>query len=192
VNGVGFRGCGSLALLLGVLPMCGASEAQAPRVSLAAGGGLLFADRGSYDIGGSRGITAYLRLSGRRFPLLLDASIQTVLGKTRVAFAPCPPPPAACGSTLDGWTTALTLAPAIQATQRVPVASWLFRFGPSLSWLVDREPGSDPLAMGLRAGVSVRNGQAQSGFLISADYFRLFRGGSPPEWFFPVTIGWQF
>jgi len=28
--------------------------------------------------------------------------------------------------------------------------------------------------------------------LISADYFRLFRAGSTPEWFLPVTIGWQF
>jgi hypothetical protein len=176
-------------LLLGAWSMGGALYAQNRPVSLAAGGGLLFADDGSTMLH-SRGITGFVRLSWRRFPLILDASVQNVPGNRGIVFGPCPPSPAACGSDFTGPTTALTLAPAIQATQRVPVAAWLFRLGPSVSWLADRAEGSHPLAAGVRAGVSVRNGQ-QSGLLISADYFRLFRN-EPPAWFFPITIGWQF
>jgi hypothetical protein len=180
----------SFTLLLGALSLVGALQAQQRPVSLAGGGGLLLVDKGSSTLLGSRGITAFVRLSWRRFPLVLDAAVQNVPRTTGIAWAPCPPSPAACGSPFSGPTTALTLAPAIQATQRVPVAAWLFRLGPSVSWLANREPGSPPLAAGLRAGVSVRNGQ-QSGLLISADYFRLFRTG-PPAWFFPLTVGWQF
>ena len=179
----------TFALLLASIPLAGALQAQQRPVSLAAGGGLLFADQGSSTLR-SRGVAAYLRLSWRRFPLILDASLQNVSRRADFVFAPCPSPPAACGSAFFGPTTALTLSPAIQATQRVPVAAWLFRLGPSVSWLADRAEGSHPLAAGVRAGVSVRNGQ-QSGLLISADYFRLFRT-EPPAWFFPITIGWQF
>ena len=179
-------------LLVGTLPMVGALQAQHRPVSLAAGAGLLFADHGAATILRSKGVTAYLRLSLRSVPLLLDASILTVLRNNDVLFGPCPPPPGACGSTFVGPTTALTLSPAIQATQRVPGAAWLFRVGPSVSWLPDRAQGSDPLAPGLRAGISIRNGHGQSGLLISVDYFRLYRAGTPPTWFIPVTIGWQF
>jgi hypothetical protein len=184
----------SFALLLCALSMVRALRAQERPVSLAAGGGLLFVDKSSSTIVGSRGITAFFRLSWRRFPLILDASVQNVPRNRDIIFGPCPPPSAgACGSSpFIGPITAFTLAPAIQATQRVPVAAWLFRLGPSVSWLSGREPGSHPLAAGIRAGISVRNGRAQSGLLISADYFRLFRAGTPPKWFLPVTIGWQF
>ena len=182
----------TLALLLGALALPAGLQAQERPLSVAAGAGLVFADHGSDDRLGSRGFSAYLLLSWRTFPLLLDASIHTMPQTTSPVFAPCLSPPAACGSAFYGPTTALILAPAIQATQRVPVAAWLFRLGPSVSWFPDREPGSDPLAAGFRVGIGVRNGRAQSGFLISADYFRLFRAGSAPEWLFPVTIGWQF
>jgi hypothetical protein len=180
----------SFTPLLGALSLVGALHAQQRPISLAAGGGLLFADNGSAMLH-SRGITGFVRLSWRRFPLILDASVHNVPRNRGIVFGPCPPSPAACGSDFTGPTTALTLAPAIQATQRVPVAAWLFRLGPSVSWLADRAQGSHPLAAGLRAGISVRNGQTQSGLLISVDYFRLFRS-EPPAWFFPVTIGWQF
>jgi len=182
----------TLALVLGGFALPAGLQAQERPVGVAAGAGLVFADHGSDDLLRSRGFSAYLRFSWRTFPLLLDASIQTVPQTTGLVFAPCPSPPAGCGSAFYGPTTAVILAPAIQATQRVPAAAWLFRFGPSVSWFPDRAPGFDPLAVGLRAGISVRNGRAQSGLLISADYFRLFRAGSPPEWFLPVTIGWQF
>src|SRR5512144_3446063 len=56
--------------------------------------------------------------------------------------------------------TALTLAPAAQLTWRWPRAAWLFRFGPSFHWLLEREVGSDAMAGGLRAGISARRGQA--------------------------------
>src|SRR2546426_2758661 len=158
----------TLALLLGALALPAGLQAQERAVGLAAGAGLVFADHGSGDLLRSRGFSAYLRLSWRTFPLLLDASIQNVPRNTDIIFGPCPPAPAACGSTFIGPTTAFTLAPAIQATQRVPVAAWLFRLGPRLSWLPDRDPGSDPLAAGRRAGISVRNARAQSGGLISA------------------------
>jgi hypothetical protein len=182
----------TFALLLGAVPVVESLQAQERPISLAAGGGLLFADKGSSTYLRSRGITVYLRLSWQSFPLLLDASIQNVPRNSDILFGPCPPPPTACGGTFVGPTTALTVAPAIQTTKRVPGAAWLFRFGPSVSWFSGREPGSEPLATGLRAGISVRNGHGQSGLLISADYFRLFRVGTPPKWFFPVTIGWQF
>ena len=182
----------SLALFLGALALPSGLQTQERPVHLAAGAGLLFADQGTGDLLRSRGFSAFLRFSWRTFPLLLDASIQSVPQAASPVFAPCPSPPAACGSAFYGPTTALILAPAIQATQRVPSATWLFRLGPSMSWFSGRRPGSDPLAAGLRAGISVRNGRMQSGLLISADYFRVFRAGSPPEWFLPVTIGWQF
>jgi len=184
----------SFALLLCALSVIGALQAQERPVSLAAGGGLLFVDKSSSTIVGSRGVTGFLRLSWRSVPLVLDASVQNVPRNRDIIFGPCPPPSVGpCGSSpFTGPITAVTLAPAIQATQRVPVAAWLFRFGPSVSWISGREPGSQPLAAGLRAGISVRTGRAQSGLLISADYFRLFRTGTPPAWFLPVTIGWQF
>jgi len=185
----------SFALPLCTLSLVGALRGQERSVSLAAGGGLLLVDKASSTIVGSRGVTAFFRLSWRRFPLILDASVQNVPRNRDIIFGPCPPPSVGppCGSSpFLGPITAFTLAPAIQATQRVPVAAWLFRFGPSVSWLSGREPGSHPLTAGLRAGISVRNGSAQSGLLISADYFRLFRTGTPPTWFLPVTIGWQF
>jgi len=185
------RAVHTFALLLGIFLMVDALEAQSRPPSLAAGGGLLFADNGSSTILRDRGISAYFRLSWRHLPLVLDASIQRVPENTDIVSGPCLPPPAACGSGFLGPTTLLTLAPAVQATLRVPSAAWLFRLGPSASWLVDREPNSDPLAAGLRAGISVRNGRADSGLLISADYFRLFRR-TPPTWFLPLTIGWQF
>jgi len=178
-------------LLVGVLPMISALQAQGRPPRLAAGGGLVFADNGSSTILRDQGVSAYFRLSLRQLPLVLDVSIQRVPENTDIVSGPCPPPPAACGSGFLGPTTLLTLAPAVQATLRVPSAAWLFRLGPSASWLVDREPNSDPLAAGLRAGISVRNGRADSGLLISADYFRLFRR-TPPTWFLPLTIGWQF
>jgi len=178
-------------LLVGVLPMISALQAQGRPPRLAAGGGLVFADNGSSTILRDRGVSAYFRLSLRQLPLVLDVSIQRVPENTDIVSGPCPPPPAACGSGFLGPTTLLTLAPAVQATLRVPSAAWLFRLGPSASWLVNREPNSDPLAAGLRAGISVRNGRADSGLLISADYFRLFRR-TPPTWFLPLTIGWQF
>ena len=179
-------------LLVGALPVVRALQAQDRPVSLAVGAGLLFADHGASTILRSKGIAAYLHLNLRGVPLLLDASMLTVLRNNDIVFGPCPPSPGACGSTFVGPTTAVTLSPAIQATRSVPGAAWLFRFGPSVSWLPDREPGSDPLAPGLRAGISVRNGHRQSGLLISVDYFRLFRARTPPTWFIPVTIGWQF
>jgi len=182
----------TLALFLGALALPAGLRAQERPVHVAAGAGLLFADQGSGDLLRSRGFSAYLRFSWGTFPLLLDASIQSVPQAPSPVFAPCPSPPAACRSAFYGPTTALILAPAIQLTQRVPVATWLFRFGPSMSWFPDREPGSDPVAAGLRAGISVRNGRAQSGLLIAADYFRVFRAGTSPRWLLPVTIGWQF
>jgi len=180
--------------LLYALSVAGALQGQERPLSLAVGGGLLFVDRSSSTIVGSRGVTAFFRISWRSVPLILDASVQNVPRNRDIIFGPCPPPSVGpCGpSPFIGPITAFTLAPAIQATQRVLVAAWLFRFGPSVSWLTGREPGSQPLAAGLRAGISVRNGRAQSGLLISADYFRLFRTGTPPTWFLPVTIGWQF
>ena len=182
----------SFRLLVGALPMVSALQAQHRPVSLAAGAGLLFADHGASTILRSKGIAAYLRVDLPHVPLLLDASIVTVLRNNDIVFGPCPPAPAACSSTFVGPTTALTVSPSIQATERVPGAAWLFRFGPSVSWLPDRAPGSDPLAPGLRVGISVRHGHGVSGLLMSVDYFRLFRAGTPPTWFIPVTIGWQF
>ncbi len=182
----------SLALFLGALALAAGLQAQERPVHVAAGAGLLFAGHRSDDFLRTRGFSAYLRLSWRTLPLLLDASIQNVPRNRDIVFVACQPPPATCGSPFLGPTTAVTLAPAIQAMRRVPVAAWLFRLGPSVSWFSGRRPGSDPLAAGLRAGISVRNGRMQSGLLISADYFRVFRAGSPPDWFLPVTIGWQF
>ena len=180
---------GSLLVLGPVLAFGSLQAQQPPPLKFAMGGGLLFADAGQSTFLRSRGTDAFLRIGWRRLPLILDASIQHVPASD-ILFGPCPLP--GCATTFTGPTTVLTLAPAIQGTVRVPPGSWLFHLGPSLHWLVDRQSGSDPIVPGLRAGVGFHVGQRQSGLLISGDYLRLFRGGTAPNWFLPVTIGWQF
>ena len=176
-----------LALLLTFAPWS-FLQGQAPPTHPAAGAGLLVADRGPSTYLNRLGPTAFLRLAWPRRPLLLEISMQHV-GHGDIAVEPCLPP---CTSTPVASLTALTLAPAAQLTWRWPRAAWLFRFGPSFHWLLEHEVGSDAMAAGLRAGISARRGQTESGLLLSADYFRLFRSGSAPRRFVPVTLGWQF
>ena len=185
---------GAQCHLLVTLAMIPASPlaAQHRAPSLAIGAGVLFADDGNSAYLDSRGISAFVRLGWSSVPLVLEASVESVPQNNDILFAPCLPPPAVCAAPFVGPSTALTFAPALQTTARAPVASWLFRFGPSLSWLVDRQPASDPLAIGWRAGTSVRTGHTNSGFLLSLDYYHLFRKGMAPDWFLPITIGWQF
>jgi len=176
-----------LALLLTMTPWS-LLQGQAPPTHHAAGAGLLVADRGPSGYLDRLGPTAFLRLAWPRRPLLLEVSMQHV-GHADIAIEPCLPP---CTSTPVASSTALTLAPAAQLTWRWPRAAWLFRVGPSFHWLLELESGSDAMAAGLRAGISARRGQTEAGLLLSADYFRLFRSGSAPRWFVPVTLGWQF
>ena len=176
-----------LALLLTIAPP-GLVQGQVPPLHFAAGAGLLVADRGSYNYLNRLGGTAFVRIALPRRPLLLEISMQHVSQNGNIAIEPCVSP---CTSGLVP-STALTLAPAAQVTWRWPRAAWLFRFGPSFHWLLERESGSNALAGGFRAGISARRGQTQSGLLLSADYFHLFRGGSAPRWFLPVTLGWEF
>lgn len=178
-------------VLLAAIPL-GALAAQHRAASVAIGGGVLFADDGNSGYLNSRGISAFFRFNWPTAPLVMEASVQSVPRNTDILFAPCMPPPATCPAVFLGPSTAVTLAPALQATTRAPTAAWLFRVGPSLSWLVDREPASDPLAIGWRAGTSVRTGHSKSGFLVSLDYYHLFRRGVAPDWFLPITVGWQF
>ena len=181
----------SLALLLAALaasPLAG----QRRTPSVAIGGGILFADDGDGAFLNSRGIAAFLRLGLPVPPLVLETSFARVPRNTDILVAPCLAPPAPCPAGFLGPSTALTLAPALQPALHAPSAAWLFRLGPSVSWLIDRESGSQPLAIGARAGVSIRSGQKDSGFLVSVDYYRLFRHGTAPEWFLPITVGWEF
>ena len=179
----------SLALLLSV--SLGAGRLLAQQSRLAAGAGLLVADKGPSGLLRSRGVTAFVRITPPRLPLILELSLQHVPQTRDILFSPCLPP-GTCGSTFLGPTTALTFAPALQASQRVPNATWLLRLGPAFHWLLDRESTSGPIAAGARAGVSVRSGRGRSGLLVSADYFRAFRGSHFPRWFLPLTVGWQF
>lgn len=168
-----------LALLLSIAPQ-GILQGQSSSLRFAAGAGLLAADRGLDNYSNRLGTTAFLRIRSPGQPLLLEASMQHVPRNTNIADAAV------------RASTAFTLTPAAQVTWRWPEAAWLFRFGPSFHWFVERQLGSDPLAIGLRAGTSVRPGHTQSGLLLSADYFRLIRGGSSPRWFLPITLGWEF
>jgi hypothetical protein len=156
------------------------------------GGGLLVADHGALRALRSRGVTAFVRVVLPRFSAIVDASIDHVPRNTDIVSGPCPPPPAACGAVFVGPTNILTASPALQTARRVPPGEWLFHLGPSVHWLVDRKSGSGPLALGLRAGVGFRVGQLDSGLLLSAEYVHLFRGGTPPEWLLPITVGWEF
>ena len=178
----------SLALVLIASPRAHPLRAQSSASGIAAGVGILAAD-GRNALNGL-GVAGYLRKSWTAHPLLLEVSIQYVPRNSDIVFGPCPPP--ACVSSFLGPSSVLTFAPAIQATERVPVAAWLFRIGPSLHWLPNRDPASDPLALGLHAGVGLRMGRTESGFLLSADYYRVFRGRIAPNWFLPLTLGWQF
>ena len=176
--------------IAGFLALAGPLEAQRSRpIDFAMGGGLLVADNGVSNTLASRGVTAFLRLGGAHFgaPVIFDVALQHV---PRYNSIVCPPGPVACGSS-DG-TTALTLAPAVQGAAPVSPGTWLFAFGPSVHWLVERNLGSEALVFGLRGGLGFRVGPHASGLLVSADYFRLFRGGTAPQWFLPCTLGWQF
>lgn len=180
-----------LALMLVTLvasPLAG--QRRAPSVAI--GGGILFADNGDGSYLNSRGFSAFVRLGLPTLPIAVETSFERVPRNTDIVFAPCMPPPAQCPATFLGPSTALTLAPALQPTLHAPSASWLFRLGPSVSWLVDREPGSQPLAIGWRAGTSVRAGHRDSGFLVSVDYYHLFRRGTAPDWLLPISVGWGF
>ena len=181
----------ALALTLIALP-ARSLGAQHRSPSVAIGGGILFADDGNGNYLNSNGFSAFLRFGWRTPPLALETWFESVPLNTDIVSGPCMPPPAPCPATFLGPSTALTLAPVLQPVLHGPTASWLFRLGPSVSWLADREPGSHPLALGWRGGTSIRAGHKDSGFLVSVDYHRLFRQGTAPEWFLPVTIGWEF
>ena len=174
-----------------------ALQGQAAPLRVSVGGGLLFADHGKGGQLSSRGASGFLRLNRMGSPLLLETSIQSApRSRYVIVFAPCPPPPEPCGDTpFLGPTTALTVAPAVQITERESSTSGvalLYRLGPSVSWQVRREAGADPFAVGARAGVSVRLGHQTGGLLLSADLFRLFHTGSSPRWFLPLTVGGEF
>jgi len=189
---------GQLRCLVLLLPpiLGSALHAQAKPITATIGGGILFADNGEQDLLSSRGATGFVRLNWRSSPLMLEAAIQHVPRNDDIVFiAACPPAPASCTSAFVGPTTAITFAPALQLTKRdpgTPKAAALFRVGPSVSWQVRRQDGSEPLAVGVRAGVSVRLGEETGGVIISADAFRLFNAGSSPGWYLPITFGVEF
>ncbi|HWZ29156.1 MAG TPA: hypothetical protein VNX15_11365 [Gemmatimonadales bacterium] len=157
-------------------------------MNVSIGAGLMATDHGP----GGAGISAYLRLGFARLPLLLDASVMNAPGGAPIATVVCPGGCRPGTSPYTGPTTALALAPAFQFTEGGPRASLLYRLGPSVSWLPDRAPGSTSVAGGYRVGVSLRLGERNTGLLISGDYYRLLRGETAPQWFLPITIGWQF
>jgi hypothetical protein len=180
----------SRLVLLLVLPIS-TLHAQAKPITATIGAGVLFADNGEQDLLSSRGATGFVRLNWRSSPLMLEASVQHVPRNDDIVFiAACPPAPASCTQAFIGPTTALTFAPALQFAERETRPSGvtvLVRVGPSLSWRVRRQDGSEPLAVGARAGMSVRLGT--HGVLLSADIFRLFNAGSSPGWYLPITMG---
>lgn len=180
-----------LGALVSVSALCG----QATPARVAIGGGLLLADHGRDGFLRSPGVAGFLRLNLTSFPLLLDASVEHAPQNRDIEAVTCPLPPVPCANAFAGPTTALTFAPAVQGTKRESPTSgvaWLFRLGPSVSWRVHREAGSEPFAVGVRGGVSAKVGYHRAGVLLSADFFRLFRAGSSQEWFLPITVGWQF
>ena len=187
---------GPLSRLVLLLPLLATStlHAQAKPVTATIGAGLLFADNGEQDLLSSRGATGFIRLDWRKAPLMLEASVQHVPRNDDIVFiAACPPAPASCAPPFIGPTTAITFAPALQFAERETRPSGvtvLVRVGPSLSWRVSRQDGSEPLAVGARAGMSVRLGTG--GVLLSADLFRLFNAGSSPGWYLPITMGIEF
>jgi hypothetical protein len=179
--------------IAGFLAWASPLTAQRSRpIGFAIGGGLLVADNGVSNTLASRGLTAFFRLGGAHIgvPVIFDVAIQHVPHNNDIVTAPCPSPPPACAS--SDITTALTIAPAVQGTAHVSPGTWLFEFGPSAHWLVERNAGTDAVVLGLRGGLGFRVGPHATGLLLSADYFRLFRGGIAPQWFLPITLGWQF
>ena len=185
-------GCATV-FIAGFLALASSLEAQRSRpIGFAIGGGLLVADNGVYNTLASRGPTAFLRLGGAHIgvPVIFEIAIHHVPHNDVIVAAQCPSPPAACGSSNN--TTALTIAAAVQGAAHVSPGTWLFQFGPSAHWMVERNAGTDAVVLGLRGGLGFRVGPHATGLLLSADYFRLFRGGIAPQWFFPITLGWQF
>ncbi|MES2306517.1 MAG: hypothetical protein V4558_13495 [Gemmatimonadota bacterium] len=186
-----------LSLVLVALPQANILLAQSKPARVAMGAGMLISDNGE-DGSSLRtlGAAGFVRLGWKGSPLLLEGSVQFVPLTAAYETIPCPPYPASCGpEAFSGPTTSVTFAPALQGTKRQSPGAgvaWQFRIGPTLSWRMDREPGSDAFALGARAGMSARLGHHDHGFLVSADVIRLFRTGLTPRWYAPITLGWQF
>lgn len=185
----------SLVTLLAVLTLPSVGHTQTRPLTLSFGAGPSFNDHRNTSLG-AQGFSAFVRVSSQRLPLLLDVSYISV-PKSPIAFVayPCPSFAPTCGGSggFTGPVSALTLSPAVQTIERNSWSAMQYRLGPSVSWLPERQQGTDAAALGARVGASFllrfRDGP---GLMISADYLRMFRGGEAPQWFVPVTLGLQF
>lgn len=144
---------------------------------------------------GHAGFAAYGRLTwwaASGVSLLVDGWFHSVSVNHDIVTAPCPPA-TPCGSpSFSGGTTALVLAPALQAREGYERVALLYRLGPSVAWFAHHAPSTDAAAVGVRGGFSVLTSRGASGVLLSVDYLRVFRNHAGPRWFLPITIGWQF
>lgn len=143
---------------------------------------------------GRTGFAAYGRLTWwttRGVSLLVDAWLHSVPTNHDIVAAPCPPS-TPCGPSFAGGTTALVLAPALQARERYERVALLYRIGLSVAWFAHHAPSTDAAALGVRGGFSVFTSDRASGVLLSVDYVRMLRDTGGPRWFLPITIGWQF
>ena len=178
------------AVLLVASFLPGASQAQTRALAFSFGAGPAFNDHRNTFLG-TQGFSAFVRVTSLRGPFLLDVSYVNVPAAP-VVNAPCPSFATSCGSGFTGPVSALTLSPAVQTVETKSIAEMLYRIGPTVSWLPDRQPGTTAAALGARAGVSLvfKFGRGPQ-VVASADYFLMFRGGTAPQWFVPVAFGLQ-
>lgn len=188
------HGMFALALVAAaVAPVAGHAQIRPFAVSF--GAGPAFNDHQNTMLG-SRGFSAFVRVTSMRSPFLMDISYVSLPQSDNIVYAlPCPPFATSCGggNQFLGPVSALTLSPAVETVERNSWSAMQYRIGPSVSWLPDRQPGTSAAALGARAGVSlIVKVSSGPGLMVSVDYLRMFRGGQTPQWFVPVTLGLQF
>lgn len=167
-----------------------ASNAQGPALAVALGAGRAYTDHRNTSLQ-DQGFSAFVRVTSMRAPFLLDVSYVHVPQAPIVAY-PCPSFAPSCGSNqFVGPVSALTLSPAAQMIEHNSWSAMTWRVGPTVSWLPDRQAGTSGAALGARAGASFLVKWGGPALVLSADYFRMFRGGQAPQWFVPITFGLQ-
>ena len=159
--------------------------AQHMNVGIALGVGTTFTDPGG---GTTNGFAAYTRVTPnptRTLSLAGDLWFVSI-PHSQIVTGPC-----LAGSSCRGGNAALHVVPGLVARQGYEKVTLLYRFGPLASWFPQGPAGTSVVAAGLQVGLSLLTTRQQGGLLLSVDYQRLFRGGAP-QWFVPLTLGWQF
>ncbi len=178
-----------MALAIGIL-LSHALAAQRPPIHVAVGLGPFLGDQAE-GVLSKTGFSSYLRGTFRPERGFAPSLELWFVRQSTGSFETPPCPPAGpCGGG-PSVTTALVLAPILQASEHYERVTLVYRLGPTADWLVERAPGTSAVVAGALAGLTIRTSRGAAGLLFSVDYLRAFRGAQRPRWFLPITVGWQ-